>query len=272
MFYVYEHLRQDTNAVFYVGKGSGARCSTSQGRNRWWQGIAKKHGYAARIRLTVASEELAYLAEQELIDQYRRLGCQLVNMTDGGEGMTGHKMAPEVVERRAAKMRGKKRPDISARLLGVPKTLEHRQKLAEARLGTKASEATKQKMSKTRTGRVGPMRGKTHPEETKRKISEAVKGEKNPFFGKTHSQKAMAKIMAANVGRKDGAETRLKKSLARRGEKNPKFGVRPPQEQIDRQRATLMARPRLTCYHCGKQTNEGNAKRWHFDNCKEKVG
>jgi hypothetical protein len=272
VFYVYEHLRQDTNVVFYVGKGSGARCSTSQGRNRWWQGIAKKHGYKARIRVTMASEELAYLAEQELIDQYRRLGCKLVNMTDGGEGMTGHKMASEVVERRAAKLRGRKRPDISARLIGLPKTLEHRQKLSQVRTGTKASEATKKKMSQTRTGRIGSMRGKTHPEKTKRKISEALKGEKNPFFGKTHTKETMAKIVASNVGRKESAETRLKKTLARLGEKNPRFGVRPPQDQIDRQRATLMARPLLTCYHCGKQTNEGNAKRWHFDNCKMKGG
>jgi hypothetical protein len=272
VFYVYEHLRQDTNAVFYVGKGSGARCSTSQGRNRWWQGIAKKHGYTARIRFTVASEELAYLAEQELIDQYRRLGCQLVNMTDGGEGMTGHKMAPEVVERRAAKQRGIARPQTSAKMKGKQKSEEHRRNLSLAKKGIKASDAAKKKISETRKGRPSHMLGKTHLQETKIKIAEALKGEKNHFFGKTHTTQAIAKIIAANVGRKESAETRLKKSLIRRGEKNPNFGVRPPQDQIDRQRATLMARPRLTCYHCGKQTNEGNAKRWHFDNCKEKVG
>lgn len=26
----------------------------------------------------------------------------------------------------------------------------------------------------------------------------------------------------------------------------------------------------LTCPHCGKESNAGNAKRWHFDNCGKK--
>jgi hypothetical protein len=270
VFYVYEHLRQDTNAVFYVGKGSGARCSTSQGRNGWWQGIAKKHGYTARIRLTVASEELAYLAEQELIDQYRRLGCQLVNMTDGGEGMTGHKMAPEVVERRAAKQRGIARPQTSAKMKGKQKSEEHRRNLSLAKKGTKASEAVKQKMSESRKGRPSHMLGKTHLQETKIKIAEALKGEKNHFFGKTHSPEAIAKIIAANVGRKDSEATRLKKSVAHTGSNNPRYNVKLSQEQIDRQRATLMSRPKVTCPHCQKTLDESNAKRWHFDNCKMK--
>ena len=29
---------------------------------------------------------------------------------------------------------------------------------------------------------------------------------------------------------------------------------------------------RVTCPHCGKETNIGNAKRWHFDNCKHRKG
>ena len=199
MFYVYEHLRQDTGAVFYVGKGSGARCKTSQGRNKWWHAIAAKHGYKAAIKVKVDSEELAYLAEQELIDQYRRLGFQLVNATDGGEGMTGHKMAPEVIERRAAKQRGQKRPHVSEKLKGVLKTEAHKLAMSLSRIGKPLSVAAK----------------------------EAIKNRK------TKPRKPMQLSFGSVMRRPDSQETKLKKSLARMGSKNPRYGVKLSQEQID---------------------------------------
>jgi hypothetical protein len=255
MFYVYEHLRLDTKAVFYVGKGSKGRCKAHAGRNTWWRSIVAKHGFEYKIRLTTDSEELAFLAEQELIDQHRKLGHTLVNMTDGGEGMSGHKMAPESIKKLSDKLRGK------------PKSEAHKKALAKSRLGWKASEEVKRKMSETRKGRVSHMRGKTHKEETKRKISEAIKGDKNPFFGKTHTPEAVAKIIAANVGRVESDETRAKKSASA---KIRTYRPQPTKEQIERQRATLMARPRVTCPHCAMVLDESNAKRWHFDNCKHK--
>jgi hypothetical protein len=270
MFYVYEHLRQDTGAVFYVGKGSGARFKTSQGRNKWWQAVAAKYGYKAQIKITVDCEELAYLAEQELIDKYRRLGYNLVNITDGGEGMTGYKQPKDVIERRAEKQRGQKRPSVSAKMLGVPKTYEHKANLSASRIGLKISDEARKKLSEKRKGMPSPMSGKTHSEKSKLKIAEASKGKKNPFFGKTHSLETVKKIIAANVGRKDSNETRLKKSIARIGSKNPRHGVKLSQEQIERQRATLMARPKITCLYCKKTMSESNAKRWHFENCKMK--
>jgi hypothetical protein len=270
MFYVYEHLRLDTGACFYVGKGSNGRCKTHAGRNSWWRSIVAKHGFEYKIRLTTESEELAFLAEQELIDQHRKLGHTLVNMTDGGEGMSGYKMPPEIVEKRAAKLRGVKRPDISARMKGMPKSEAHRKALSKAKTGTRASDETRRKLSLASKGRVSSMLGKTHKPESKRKISEAIKGDKNPFFGKTHTPEVMAKIMAANVGRTDSDETRAKKSLARLADKNPRYGVSLSQDQIERQRASLMARPKVTCPHCALVLDESNAKRWHFDNCKHK--
>jgi hypothetical protein len=39
MFYVYEHIRPDTNKVFYVGKGSGYRSGITQHRNNYWKNI-----------------------------------------------------------------------------------------------------------------------------------------------------------------------------------------------------------------------------------------
>jgi Zn ribbon nucleic-acid-binding protein len=87
MFYVYEHLRPDTNTVFYVGKGSGWRSGTTQHRNTYWKNVVAKAGkFSVRKIVQNVDEELAFLAECERIDQLKRLGIKLTNLTDGGEG------------------------------------------------------------------------------------------------------------------------------------------------------------------------------------------
>jgi len=46
MFYVYEHTRNDTGLVFYVGKGNGKRLNVGKNgggsRNRYWKHIVPK--------------------------------------------------------------------------------------------------------------------------------------------------------------------------------------------------------------------------------------
>ncbi len=271
VFYLYEHVRQDSGAVFYVGKGCGYRASTKQGRNQYWRNVvAKAGGYEVRYAARGLSEELAHLAEVERIDQLRRLGAAITNLTDGGEGASGMKIPRESVERRAALMRGVARPDVSARFKGVAKTEEHRRNQSAACKGRRLSDETKKKIGAASKGRPSSMLGKSHSAESKKKISDALKGEKNPFFGRSHPPEVVRKIVAANVGRKDSEETRLRKSIARRGDKNPLFGKRISEAQKQKQIASLKARPRVTCPHCAKVMDESNAKRWHLDNCKDK--
>lgn len=91
MFCVYEHIRPDTNAVFYIGKGQGRRPYTIRNRNKYWCNIvAKAGGFTVRMVVEGVDEELAFLIEAERIDQLRRLGMKLCNMTDGGEGISGY--------------------------------------------------------------------------------------------------------------------------------------------------------------------------------------
>lgn len=42
------------------------------------------------------------------------------------------------------------------------------------------------------------------------------------------------------------------------------------QKPFARKQAAKNNTTTLTCPHCGKETNIGNAKRWHFDNCGRK--
>jgi hypothetical protein len=91
-FYIYAHYRNDTDVVFYIGKGEGNRHNSKQGRNPYWHNIVKAHGYKSEILQHFETEEEAFQAEQELIAELGRkdLGNGLlVNMSDGGEGASG---------------------------------------------------------------------------------------------------------------------------------------------------------------------------------------
>lgn len=92
MFYVYEHIRLDTNTVFYVGKGKGRRCFEARRRNQHWKRVvAKAGGFDIRVVVDKIDEELAFLAEQELILKLKAQGASLTNLTDGGEGSSGYR-------------------------------------------------------------------------------------------------------------------------------------------------------------------------------------
>ena len=85
--YVYEHIRNDNGAIFYVGKGKEYRSTSKRNRNRYWQNtVAKCGGFKVNYLAKNIDDELAYLCEQERIDQLKRLGINLTNLTVGGEG------------------------------------------------------------------------------------------------------------------------------------------------------------------------------------------
>jgi hypothetical protein len=80
-FYVYEHIRRDTGAVFYIGKGHGSRHCSKQYRNQYWHNVVNKAGgFDHRVIFTDSSEDLIFLVEMEKIDQLRKLGVKLVNL------------------------------------------------------------------------------------------------------------------------------------------------------------------------------------------------
>lgn len=158
-FYVYLHKKQSNGSIFYVGKGFGNRCNKTTNRNQYWHNIVKKHGFTVDFIATGLDEELALLVEQEKIDQLRRLGYKLCNLTDGGDGVSGLKFSSESLK-----------------------------KLSESHKGIRLSQETRDKLSKIRTGIP-----KT--EEQKRKISLANKGKKKT----PHQVKSMIERLSKNV-------------------------------------------------------------------------
>jgi len=155
-FYIYQHSKADTNEIFYVGKGKGTRLNHTKGRNDYWHRVVKKHGFVAEYIAQNLDEELAFLAEMECIDAYRRRGIQLVNATDGGEGASGYKHT----EQHKANLKGNKNGASSWGMTfkGKKHTEESRKQMSYARIGNKNKSGT------------------TLSEESKAKISAAMKG------------------------------------------------------------------------------------------------
>jgi len=156
-YYVYQHQKADTGDIFYVGKGKGSRCSTSKGRNRYWHHVVDKHGFVPVIMADGLDEELAFLTEAEVIDKYRKLGYQLVNATDGGEGASGYKHSEE----HKAQMRGNTYWQLVKN---------------NGFKGKTHSDEQKAKWSESRKGALGPRKGVVLSDEIKAKMSMAKKG------------------------------------------------------------------------------------------------
>lgn len=172
MFYVYAHFRPDTNAMFYIGKGKNKRAHSTANRNKHWKNIvAKVGGFYAKILLTDNDEEFAYFAEEEAINVYLKRGKNLVNMTDGGDGMYGvcdeiRQRTIESNKRRA----GEKRK--TATFTGKKHTEEHKAYIKEKMANRQFSEETRRKMSEAQKARYA---NNIESEKTKRRRSEGQK-------------------------------------------------------------------------------------------------
>jgi group I intron endonuclease len=205
---VYQHRRNDTNEIFYVGIGvNEKRPYDKNNRNKHWINIVNKHGYTVEILHENLSHQECKIIEIDLIEKYGRkdLGTgSLCNLTDGGEGALGY-IHSDVSKRKISEfLTGKKPSDETKRKLSESKTGEkhpmfgkkHTEetkiKISESQLNM--SDETKRKMSESKTGEKNAMFGKKHTEETKIKMIEIKTGEKNHFYGKTHSDETKRKM------------------------------------------------------------------------------
>lgn len=132
MAIVYQHRRKDTNEVFYVGIGTTERRASSiTVRNRMWHNVVQKAGgFEYDILKCDLSWKEACSEEKRLIAEYGRRDLNtgiLVNMTDGGDGLTGYKPTRESNQKRSEALLGRKK--VYTR--GYRKTLteEHKAKL-----------------------------------------------------------------------------------------------------------------------------------------------
>ena len=177
MAYVYQHRRNDTNEIFYIGIGTRKdRAKSKRTRNKWWSAIERKHGITAEILFDDVDIKQAKQIEKYLIAYYGRadLGLgKLVNMTDGADGVYNlSKEQKDKMRTRLGKTPWNK---------GVPMSKE-----------------SKDKLSKSLKGRVSPRKGVVVSEESRRKMSEAAKRRVSSFKGKHHTDESIKKLKEIN--------------------------------------------------------------------------
>lgn len=102
-WYVYKHVRLDTNEPFYIGIGKTKNYKRAyeidpSKRNIIWNRIVSKSVFSVHILCDNLSKNEAASKEKELIKKYGRIdigtGC-LCNMTDGGDGVWNKIMTQE---------------------------------------------------------------------------------------------------------------------------------------------------------------------------------
>lgn len=227
-FYTYFHTRNDTNAVFYVGKGYGKRAH-DLGRNPHWKNIVAKHGHTVHIAAEWSTEQEAFEHEKFLILCFKDLGLKLANMTNGGEGISGlvHTQEAKAKISAASKKQmesAEKREHLRACSTGRTLSLEARAKISARFAGKKKAPLapeTKAKLSAINTG-------KKLTEEHKAKIGRAHAGKEVPFEmrerisnslkGRPLAAEHKANVVAALVGRVPSDTTKEKLRLAARAQ------------------------------------------------------
>lgn len=164
-YYVYAYLRKVSSlngakhSPYYIGKGSGGRIFSSQGRPA---SKPKDKSLIVYIQEGLTEQE-AFALESYCIAMYGRIdlgtGC-LRNKSNGGEGASG------VIKSEATRQK------ISRAHKGKVVTTETREKISKAGKGRKLSLAVRQKMSERQKGEGNAFWGQRHSEEFKIKRSQ----------------------------------------------------------------------------------------------------
>jgi hypothetical protein len=210
-YLIYALIDPRTETVRYVGKsttglrranshaneGSLSRCANLH-KVHWIRDL-QSHGLSYRIAILDMLPGPVGLSEMEQywIARGRSSGWQLVNLTNGGDGVGGWKPSPETIAKWKVSSTGRRHTEeakrkISAAKKGVPKpymaernrrpdiisrvrsknigrrhTLEARKNMGLSHIGTVASELTRTKMRSAHLGLK-------HTPEAKRKIRDAL--------------------------------------------------------------------------------------------------
>jgi hypothetical protein len=209
-FAVYEHIRPDTGQVFYVGKGAPCRVRNhTRGHNRHHINILKKLTFfGLKIEVSIVAdnlpEESANILEKMRIAMWRAAGVPLVNLTEGGEGLSNP--SEETREKIGSHHKG------NSYAKGYTHTEEARAKISAAHKGRVLGESARRNIGAAKVGNTFCL-GRTHTQETRQKISDVTRGKKR-------TPEQCARISEANRGKKNhlghkhSPEARAKMSAA----------------------------------------------------------
>jgi len=141
----------------------------------------------AKVIVAGISWEEACKIEIALIADYKKDGCKLLNLTEGGEGLFN----PSTETRKK----------ISIAHKGKKLSKEQKDTLSKANKGKRHTEETKEKMSKSHIGKTAWNKGKKVSESHRQNII-------NSLIGRSVSKETREKIKNSNLGKKRSQETK----------------------------------------------------------------
>ena len=247
-FYVYVYYDLD-GVPFYVGKGHGNRAYAHLKNARKWNTTDRNKLKIQLIREILdlgktpsikfveinLTESEAKDLERELIKQYGRLDRgtgTLTNLTDGGEGTTGHRHTESTKLKLSKALTGRKVSDYNKDRLS--KWMKVNNPMFRQDVIEKCSGENHWNYGGTSWNKGIPM-----TEEAKKHLSMVTSGVNHHFYGKKCSEERREAIRKATTGVKKSTTINMKK---------PK--------------------KKETCKYCNQQMSGGNLKRWHDEKCK----
>lgn len=239
--YIYVLFRPNDGSPCYVGKGSKtyrpdehARCARlGKHSNRHLMNLYKVNDFVlpAVIIRSCLTEAEAFVLEKAMIAAIGKFPHgPLVNITDGGEGVSGLKPSKETIERIRKSKIGKKQS---------PETIERRSAIMR---GKKRSEETRAKMSaaqkeaskhrKSSAGTANPFYGRSHNDQTREKLREANRlqrernGGRGICYGRPQSEDHKEKLRIAHTGKviSDAHKEKLRAAAILQWERQRKTG------------------------------------------------
>ncbi len=198
-YYVYIWYITNTNEIFYVGKGSNNRVMSMKDRNNYFKNIRNKYECDFKIIKYFERENDAYDFEKKIGLKLKKKGqakaCYVLGETQ------------KFVDKKTRKKISKSLTGNIPWNKGQPMSLEQREKLRAAKIGTVQS-------LKTRLLRSISLQGQKRSEATRRILSEGKIGDKNPMFGKSPTIDTIEKRRVKMLGHFVSQETRIKIGLS----------------------------------------------------------
>lgn len=227
-------------------------------KERYWQEYYNTVETGLNLRLTKTEDKSGKLSEEtkKKIGESNSIALKGKNLSQETknkikEGNTG-KVVSEDVKAKMSKNSAK-------HWEGKTLSEQHKANILKGRKGYKHSEETIEKIRKSHIG-------KQHTEETKQKLAEQRRGKPSGAKGRTHSEETKQRLREANTGRKHSEETKEQIREKLKGRKR-----KPETLEKIKQAKLATAALKVKCPYCDVTSNIRIMKRWHFDNCKNKV-